>query len=362
MKVLSLQPFFGGSHQNFNDQWVTHSRHDWTVLSLPDRHWKWRMRHAPLEFADLISKRQNTGQSWDAIIGTDMLDVAALKGLVDLRDIPLTVYFHENQFAYPNQNDAESDLHFAFTNFTTMVAADRVWFNSKFNLHATIEGAERLLKRFPDFCPINRLVDIRDKSFVQSPGVETPKEPILGRKISSPIVITWAARWEHDKGPDQLEKLLLAFTNEAIDFRINIIGQTYRNQPPAFARIKQSFGDRINAWGFQSKDQYREILENSDVFLSTADHEYFGLSFVEAIAHGAVPLVPNRLAYPEIIEATCAADENIASQFLYNGIDDAVRKLSALTSISSHTRENITRRCRELYRWERRAAAMDEAL
>ena len=320
------------------------------------------MRHSPLEFADRIADLTSQGHKWDAIIGTDMLDVAALKGLIDLGDIPLTVYFHENQFAYPNQCKSESDLHFAFTNFTTMVAADRVWFNSQFNLDSTINGAGRLLKRFPDFQPLNRLEGIRNKSSVQSPGVEVPCESISIEDFKSPIVVTWAARWEHDKGPDQLETFLIALSNQTIDFRINIIGQTFNKQPAAFARIKQTFGDRIDAWGFQSRDQYKKILNNTDVFLSTADHEFFGLSVVEAISRGALPLVPNRLAYPEVVGALCNCDDNLASQFLYNGVDDAIRKLAALNSISIQTKEDIIERCRELYDWEIRAIAMDDAL
>ena len=366
MKVLSLQPFFGGSHRNFNDQWIAHSRHDWTVLSLPDRHWKWRMRHASLEFADQIANLKSEGRGWDTIFVTDMLDVATLKGLIDLNGTPLTVYFHENQFAYPNQDKDKSnaDLHFAFTNFTTMVAADRVWFNSQFNMDSAIDGAERLLKRFPDFQPLNRLEGIRNKSFVQSPGVEIPSEPMFVRKFGSPIIITWAARWEHDKGPDQLETLLIALADRGIEFRINVIGQTYENQPAAFARIKQTFGDRIDAWGFQERDRYREILDNTDVFLSTANHEFFGLSVVEAISRGALPMVPNRLAYPEVIGAICDSDSDAdkTAQFLYNNTDDAVEKIKALNLISLRSRRIFTQRCRDVFGWEVRADTMDNAL
>ncbi len=360
MKILSLQPFFGGSHRDFNDAWITHSDHHWTVLALPDRHWKWRMRHAPLVFAEQISNLQLRGQRWDAIVCTDMLDVAALKGLVQLGKTPVKVYFHENQFAYPNRRHSTSDLHFAFTNFTTMVAADEVWFNSEFNRTTTLEGAAGLLKRFPDFRPLNRLDQIRQKSSVQWPGVDVPTS--LREYDSSntrPIVISWAARWEHDKGPDQLEAFLHLLKNQKINFRINIIGQSYAQQPPAFSRIKTTFGEKIDAWGFQPIDKFWAILEATDVIFSTADHEFFGLSVVQGTARGALPLVPNRLAYPEVIRAIAPDD---SARFLYQDLNDAVEKLKSLTTLPPQIKRAIVTDCRKRFAWETRSTAMDNAL
>ena len=258
MNVLSLQPFFGGSHRNFSDGWVKHSRHRWTVLSLPDRHWKWRMRHAPLKFASQINQLQSQGKQWDAIFCTDMLDLATLKGITDLYPIPITVYFHENQFAYPNRSDSSSktDLHLAFTNFTTMVAADHVWFNSQFNLDTTLGGTKEMLNCFPDFQPLDQLDQIADKSSVQMPGVEIDSGITSAPKDNDyPVVITWAARWEHDKGPEQLETFLHELDKHNIDFRINVVGQSFRQQPAAFDRIKNEFGGRIDAWGFQTSQR-----------------------------------------------------------------------------------------------------------
>ncbi|MFO7645973.1 MAG: DUF3524 domain-containing protein [Desulfosarcina sp.] len=46
LKFLCLEPFFGGSHREFAQGWVAHSRHCIDLLTLPARFWKWRMRGA----------------------------------------------------------------------------------------------------------------------------------------------------------------------------------------------------------------------------------------------------------------------------------------------------------------------------
>ena len=37
--------------------------------------------------------------------------------------------------------------------------------------------------------------------------------------------------------------------------------------------------------------------------VSAASQEYFGISVVEAVAAGAVPVLPDRLSYPEVVPA-----------------------------------------------------------
>jgi hypothetical protein len=146
VKILALEPYYGGSHQAFLDGWAAHSRHEWTVLGLPAYKWKWRMRHAAITMADRVRESVNTGSTWDALFCSDMLNLAEFLGLAPgpLRNIPSVAYFHESQLTYPVRQESERDWHFAFTNLTTALAARQVWFNSAFHRDAFLEAGSAL--------------------------------------------------------------------------------------------------------------------------------------------------------------------------------------------------------------------------
>ena len=62
--------------------------------------------------------------------------------------------------------------------------------------------------------------------------------------------------------------------------------------------------EHIGAWGMvESESEYRRLLQQSHVALSTALHEFQGLALLEATACGCIPLAPDRLAYPEFVPA-----------------------------------------------------------
>ena len=321
------------------------------------------MRHSPIEFTKQIAELKQTGQSWDAVVCTDMLDLATFKGLYpDLP--PVVLYFHENQFEYPNRHSKRSDLHFPFTNLTSALCADEAWFNSEFNRASMLDGIRATLKLLPDYPPTESVAAIRDKSLVHSPGIEVvgeiDSERVLSRASADPINIVWAARWEHDKGPEWLLEVLDGLKAQSVNFSISIVGQQYHRQPEAFEHIQKLHPDQIDHWGFVSRTAYDQILSEADVFLSTANHEFFGLSFVESVARGCCPVVPNSMAYPGLMQPIAGA-ENL----LYETPEQAVDIIEAIWRTPETFRAAaiaLSTHFAKTYAWPVRAGAMDDRL
>jgi len=317
MRILALEPYYGGSHKAFLDGWSQASRHPWTILSLPAYKWKWRMRHAAVTFADQVRRRLAQGQRWDLVFCCDMLNLAEFLGLApkEVRDLPSVTYFHENQLTYPVRVENERDYQFGLTNMTSALAADAVWFNSAFHRDSFLHALETFLNRMPDCQPFDAIGRIGAKSKVFPPGVAgfAPRSA----RAPGPLRILWAARWEHDKNPEEFFEAIQRLKDRHVPFRINVIGEQFREVPPIFARARQHLADHIDRWGYQpDRHEYEAALLEADVFVSTATHEFFGLSAVEATLAGAYPLVPNRLAYPEVFGLQ---GDGARREFLYEG-------------------------------------------
>ncbi len=319
MRILGLEPYYGGSHRAFLDGWVKESQHSWTLLTLPPFKWKWRMRHGGLTLARRVREAlaEDISQGWDVVFCSSMLDLAQFRGLgpAAIRDLPALVYFHENQLTYPVRREEHRDLHFAFSNFTTALAATEVWFNSAFHREDFLAALEGLLKRMPDFQPLEALEEVRSRSRVEYPGIAAlpPRSP----RAPGPLRILWAARWEFDKNPQDFFAAIDLLERRGVSFRLSVLGESFREVPEVFARAREGLGHRIDRWGFlANREDYSRALLEADVFVSTADHEFFGLAAAEAIAAGCFPLLPKRLAYPELLAALKLEDR---SRYLYGG-------------------------------------------
>jgi hypothetical protein len=173
MRILVLEPYYGGSHRQFIDAWSSLSRHDFTLLTLPPHKWKWRMRHASVTLADQTAELTAAGQRWDAVFCSDMLNLPEFLGLAPLcvRNLPAVAYFHENQLTYPDNRKDQRDIHFALSNMTCALAGE-TWFNSAFHREEFLGALQRLLDAMPDYKLSDIPQRIRSASRIMHPGVD----------------------------------------------------------------------------------------------------------------------------------------------------------------------------------------------
>ncbi len=324
MNFLFLESFYGGSHKAFADGLVAHSGHRIDLVTLPARFWKWRMRGAALHF---LKKAPDLGR-YDGLIVTDLMSLADVKALAGVGLPPVLVYFHENQLTYPLAPGEAMDFQFGFTDITTALAADRVLFNSHFHFGAFFGQLPGFLKMMPEYRPMWCVEQIREKAAVLYPGCRFPETPDGEDRLDDsdgPPLVVWNHRWEFDKNPEDFFAALAAVQEKGIDFRLALLGENFQAVPKAFLSAQERFADRIVCCGYEpDRARYLAWLEKGDVVVSTALQENFGISIVEAVRCGCLPLLPNRLAYPEILPAPAHGD------CLYEGVGDLVDKLSRL--------------------------------
>jgi glycosyltransferase involved in cell wall biosynthesis len=361
-RILALEPYYGGSHQAFLDGWQKHSRHEFTLLPLKAHHWKWRMRHAAVTLAT-EAQRLAGAHTYDAIWCSSMCNVAEFLGLCPptLRQLPLVVYFHENQLVYPSQRTDPRDVHFAFTNWTTALAASCVWFNSAFNRDSLLSGLQEIFRRLPDHRDSFDAELIRAKTRVLAPGIEAPEFSGTpnARQHHKGLHIAWAARFEHDKGPDVLLQALRELREANVRFSLTLMGQQFGTCPQSLGDIEREFAGELLHFGFEpNRSRYFERLANADVFVSTAQHEFFGLSVLEAASAGCSLLLPRRLSYPELF----TPHDSSTQPLFYDGSSaDLVEQLKRLASMPSHARPHY-RDVAERYAWPRAAQALDAGI
>jgi len=173
---------------------------------------------------------------------------------------------------------------------------------------------------------------------------------------------TSLAEVRNDKDPETFFRAMEILQSQGVEFRISVIGQKFRDVPEVFATAQEKFADRIDRWGYQqSRCEYEAALPEAHVVVSTAIHEFFGISMVEAMSAGARPLLPRRLAYPEIL----APLGPTAAEFLYDGSAEQLAvQLQAVVAGADTvpwTAEHISRVC-EPFDWKRRVEEMDCAL
>jgi len=320
LRILVLSPYQAHSHRVWIEQLMAGlPEFQWQVLTLPARHFTWRIRSNPLSW--YLGGALDRVDVPDVILATSMTDLATLKGVYARRlgGVPSIVYFHENQFAYPLAPGATASVEPAMVNLYSALAADRVVFNSNYNRRTFFDRAQRFLSRMPDRLSVEGLADIEAASSVIPVPVQDRyfEQP---RSTPPPGRLVWNHRWEYDKGPERLLAAVSWLADEGVDFTLELAGQRFRRVPEALDELTRRFGGRVRDHGRVEHADYPSFLAGGGIVLSTALHDFQGLAVQEAAAAGCVPMVPDRLAYSEWF----------GPEYRYPSLDDAVAEGQAL--------------------------------
>ena len=314
MKITLISPYHGGSHRAWADGYQQQSGHDVDLLTMPDRYWKWRMHGGAVTLARRFMKRPF---SPDLLLATDMLDLTTFLSLTRRRtgNIPVALYCHENQLTYPLPADGstgamrrqmgERDQHYAFINYASMLAADAVFFNSAFHRRSFLDALPNFLKNFPEYNELGSIALLEAKSSILPVGLALGGGRAPSRtQAEQPPLILWNQRWEYDKNPEAFFEALFVMADEGVPFRLALAGQMYGKRPLIFSQALDRLAAQIVHVGHAERGVYEALMAETAVVLSTAHHEFFGISILEAIHAGAFPILPARLSYPELIPSS----------------------------------------------------------
>jgi glycosyltransferase involved in cell wall biosynthesis len=338
---LLLSAYDAGSHRYWR-KGIEEKLNDvnWTVLTLPARYFNWRIRGNPISFIEQY--RSELSRDYDFVIATSMVDLATLRGLIPtLASTPSLIYFHENQFEYPQSDKQNKSIEPQMVNLYSALAADQLIFNSEFNRSSFFKGCDELMAKLPDFTfkdLSTRLlkkssvipVPIADEIFsiTERRAVNTERRAVNtennavnnvenSAEINRPIKLIWNHRWEYDKGVDRLLEVLRELERREIPYKMCILGERFRSTPPEMATIQRDFEHRLVQCGYEEDyDKYKGWLTSADMVISTAIHEFQGISVLEAVARGCIPVLPNRLAYPGLV----------SDNYLYDSFDNDIER------------------------------------
>ncbi len=352
--IYLLEPFLGGSHQQWAQGWQANSQHQIQIIGMPAKAWKWRMHGGAVHLAREVAKLPEP----DAFVVSDMLNLTTFKALSGTRK-PCYLYFHENQINYPwSPQDEDTkinrDRHYGWINYTSALVADSIAFNSTYHREAFLSALPDFLRALPDFQGLDTVEAIRQKSIVLPIGMDFAEGERARRPAPLPPLITWNHRWEYDKNPEDFFALCRQLQAADIAFRLAVLGEPKAAAPAIFSQAKEEFQKQIIHWGYaKDRSVYWQLLYETDLLPVTSRQDFFGISAVEAMYAGAQPLFPNRLAFPEHLGA------NLQTKHRYNSPEECFQKAQTLLAEAGEATPEAYRAAVAQYAWPKLIGAYD---
>ena len=323
-----IDPYYADSHRYWAEQIANNLNANTRIFHLSPKHWKWRMEGAAIELANEINQIDLVP---DAFLVTDYLNLSLFKSLLNPKFLKskFLVYMHENQLTYPfSEKDSDiiekRDSHYGFINYTSCLVADSVAFNSQYHKNVFLNAVQSLSDKLPNRLPIESIIKKSTviPSIISTEGFSENLKNNQGIKT-----IVWNHRWDYDKRPGVFLDAMITLQSQNLDFKLILLGRmdqkTKRNYEDHLHKLK----NKIFHIGYaDSRAGYIQLLEQSDIIISTSIHDFLGLSIAEGIYAGCRPVLPYDLAYPELVEPTLHSSVFHERINLLEALSDALKE------------------------------------
>lgn len=318
LRVLLLEPWYGGSHRQWADGYAAASSLEVAVVGLPATGWRWRLLGgaAPMaEAAQRVVQERGWKEGPDVVLASGLVDLAQVLGLSRRwlqGRVPLVVFQHESQMVHPagvgRADHAATDHAATLADWASWLAADAVWFNSDYHRRAVVASVGSWLGSLPGPELSSTEDAVTGRFRVMGLGLELDwltarrSTPRQSQSCGAGPLILWPHRWEPDKDPDAFGRALQRLERAGLDFGLVLAGEVPAVGDDRRAELARRFSDRVMACGPFDQDTYRYWLGRSDLVVSCAHHDFFGVAVAEAVAAGCTPVVPAGLAYEEVLD------------------------------------------------------------
>ena len=99
-------------------------------------------------FNDVLQER------YDLIIASSLNELSTWRCLYpNLAEVPILLYFHENQCDYPVNSKQQGLLEIQIRSIYAAMTADQLSFNSTYNRKTFLQGVEDFCQKMPDGLP-----------------------------------------------------------------------------------------------------------------------------------------------------------------------------------------------------------------
>lgn len=147
---------------------------------------------------------------------------------------------------------------------------------------------------------------------------------------SNEITVGVVSRLEPIKGMDLVVPAFAKAAAKSDNLKLLIVGDGSQRELMGHQSREAGISDKVEFAGRQPQSELQNYYDRIDILLMPSRSEGFGLTAIEGMARGCVPVVSRVGGLPEVVTADCGLLHNP------DDIDDLAKKILSITSDSSH--------------------------